>query len=600
MSPIRPKARHADTADPSPQHGGESKPDDRPTAGVSADRTEPRRVPKSPSPSLSLAGAAALQPAFALQAQAPGFSHDAALKALMTTNLAFKSLPPGVRNGILGHLTQHPGAIDRVSRTLADIPPQKLALFGEILDAQECHHSAPAFATWLKDQREALKEFYVSIYQPLLGAELIDLHPPTPEQRIDQWLAVNQPVTAELVLDALNGRHPELGALSSPALQRHLIDQALSVLTRTRLDMASFVVGEIARGLIREDNKALRGIAAAALLQHALAMQAQSLIAGDGQSDKAHELAACCAADLVAVMNGAGDLGLMLSQLSKEEGALFCATLGGQQPADPPPGGAPRASRVPQLRQQRTTALTDKASRLNQLLIALNGAGRTAATGEIVQNLYLQISPDDQTRVPGLAHGMAVALAREWYPADQDKAAAEASRLQALMQGAEMMFGGIAGRKAIVLNAVRYDERITAELLARDKGDPIGNRTLANAMARVMIAGGRAIAFSGSDEDAAWRLGGILSIGAGAQLFFSDKVPAAARGQALAVVMAHPEITSASFTTDNAWLTPELAGPIAAAYTQGYATGEPRAMPGLSLDNMVGFAMGIAPTLPDG
>ena len=318
---------------------------------------------------------------------------------------------------------------------------------------------------------------------------------------------------------------------------------------------------------------AWRGIVAAGLLQHALALESQSLREGD----KAHKTAFNCAANLTLALEGAPEqLGLLLSQMSSRDGALFAKALDGEKPR------------------------LESASLFDQLLIALNGVPRTAATGEIVQGLYLQTEPRDLIRAPGLAHAMAVAVGREWHP--DGGASAEASRLEALMHGpgAELAFGGSAARKAIVFHALRNDPRINADLLAREKGDPSRNRTVANAMAHVMISAGRAMAFSGVEEDAAWRLGGILSIEAGEKLFFSDKVPAAARGQALAVIIARPEITSASFKTDNPWLTPALAEPIAGLYTQGYGNDASQSLPGLSLDNMVGFAMGIAPTLPKG
>jgi hypothetical protein len=501
---------------------------------------------------------------------APALAHGGTdfvdkLQALITTP-RWGKLPADVQSKVLAYLTKHHDMLDP---------------FVEIQDGQEDCTTDAAFGKWLQGQREDLKSFYADFYRPVLGAPLVDLHPLTPEQRIDQWLASHRrpghrPFTAELILGAMRNPPLELGSLSSPALRFHFIDQAVQQMDFVELDQfARGVKGD--QAFARADDN-WRDIVAAALLQRAVAQQSQSL----REDDRAHKSAVCCATNLMVVMDGAGDkLGLLLSQMSKQEAVLFAAALAGEE-----------------------RLLLLRASWLDQSLAALNSAPRTAATSAIVQNLYTQIDLRDLTRAPGLAHDMAVAVAREWHADDTAKARTdEASRLEALMHGryAELLFGGIAARKAIVFNALRSEPRITAELLDRDKGDPAQNRTVANAMAHVMIATQRAMPFAAYEEDAAWRLGGILAISAGSQLFFSDKVPALARGQALAVIIAHPEINSRSFKAgDNAWLAPALAGPIAALYAEGYGNDTSQSLPGLSLDNMVGFAMGMPPTLPKG
>jgi Domain of unknown function (DUF4781) len=497
---------------------------------------------------------------------------------VLDTNPDWEQLPPELHRKIIGYVSLHPDEIAPISarlRQFRDLEREKERLRK---DPEPDAH----FEEWLQAQPEDLKQAYAKFYQPIVGGPWIDLHPLTPEQRVDQWYASHRrtshrPLTAELVLGALRRPPPELVNLSSPALRRHFIDQALLGLDFVELEQfAKGVKGDdFAKGV--KDADAWRDIVAAALLQRAVAQQSQSLREGD----RADKTAVCCAANLMVVMDGAGDkLGLLLSQMPKKEAALFARALGGEK------------------------RLLVRASWFDQLLTALNSAPRTAATSAIVQSLYMQTELRDLTRAPGLAHAMAVAVAREWHPDDKVKAGVETARLEALMQGryAELLFGGIPARKTIVFNALRSEPRITAELLDRDKGDPARNRTVTNAMAHAMIATQRLMPFGAYEEDAAWRLGGILAIEAGSQLFWSDKVPAKAMGEALAVIIADPKINSATFKAGgNAWLAPEIAEPIARLYAQGYGNDTSQSLPGFSLDNfMVGPEMGFEPTLPDG
>ena len=557
LSPSPPQAQLAPSPKPATGSGnaanspGAAKP-------VTLDLANPRQsMPpvtlqaKTPVPSTSPASTAPA--AVPLKTLLYGADFSEKLKVL-DTNPDWVQLPPELHRKIIEYVSRHPDKIAPISA--------KLRQFGDI-EREQWHlikglEPDAHFAEWLQAQPEELKDVYAKFYQPIMGGP----HRQTPEQRVDQWLARHQPVTADLVLAKLRA--------SPSGVRQYLVDQALLFMG----DRVFVEVGEIAKG-VRGD-EALRGIVAAALLKHAVALQAQSL----GEGDKAHKLAFCCAANLTVAMAGASDeLGLLLSQMSKAEGELFAKALDGEQPR------------------------VESASLFDRFLAALNSAPRTAATGAIVHNLYLQTVPDDLTKAPGLAHDMAVAKAREWHPDDKAKAVVEVARLEALMQGrgAKLLFDGIPARKAFVLSAVRSESRITADLLAHDNGDPARNRIVANAIAHVMIATVRMMPFGAAEEDAAMRLGGILSIAAGQQLFFSDKVPAAARGQALAVIIAHPEITSATFKTgSNPWLAPELAKPIAELYTQGYGDDTSQPLPGLSLDNMVGTAMGIAPTFPEG
>jgi hypothetical protein len=511
-------------------------------------------------------------PAADLQPQPASGARPAA--ELVTGNARFKALPSEVRSAILAYLAldpDKPDKIDTVLRKLAEVPPLKLALFAEIHNAEEMYPENPqAFATWLQRQREDLKGFYAAFYQPVLGAPWIDLHPLTPEQRIDGWLEKHHRPSD--IHDALEGG-TELLKLP-PAQQRYLMSRAFEYMMVSGFhDLA---------GRVQKDEN-VRGVVAEALIDRAVELERNRGSGGSLVANDPHNYASALASDaLIAMGRDDAGLGELLHRMKPENGALFAQALGD--------GG-------------RQDAGLRMSPARHQVLSALNGAPRTPTTHTIVENLYMQIEPRDLTMAPGLAHAMAVAVAREWYPDDKVKAGLEAARLEALMQGryAELLFGGNATRKAIVFNALRSEGRITADLLAHDGGGPARNRTVTNAMAHVMIATQRLMPFGAYEEDAAWRLGGILAIDAGTQLFFSDKVPAAARAQALAIIIAQ-EINSRSFKTgDNAWLAPALAGPIAALYTQGYGNAlGTQPLPGLSLDNMVGFAMGIAPTLPKG
>ena len=554
---MSPRTEPAGVAPPPPaimdkavQPGKPPPPEKKPAtaAGMSGvvHQTTPAPEKTPPAQPLIRPGAAPIVPAPTL---AHGGTDYVDKLTALVTNPDWEKLPPKVQGAVRAYVQNHHDVLDPIAK--------RLPLFGEIHDAEVSCTDAAAFGSWLQRQREPLKQFYAQFYRPVLGAPRLDLHPLTPEQRIDQRLASHQPITAAFVLAELRA--------SPPRLRRHLVDQAL-----LRMDFVE--VGEIAKGVKGDDD--LRGIVAAGLLQHAVAQQSQSLREGD----RAHQLALCCAANATVAMAGASDkLGLLLSQMSEQHATLFAKALDGEQPR------------------------LESAALFDQLLAALNSAPRTAATSAIVQHLYLQAVPDDLTRAPGLAHAMAVAVAREWHPDDKAKAEVETARLEALQRRYPgLLFGGIAARKTIVFNALRSEPRITAELLARDCGDPARNRTVTNAMAHVMIATQRMMPFGAYEEDAAWRLGGILSIAAGPQLFFSDKVPAAARGQALAAIIAHP-INSGSFKAgENAWLAPALAEPIAQLYGKDYRNDISQSLPGQSLDNMVGYAMGIAPTLPKG
>jgi hypothetical protein len=126
----------------------------------------------------------------------------------LVTRADWAKLPAKVQSAVLAYLNDH---------------HEMLPLFVAIRDAEESSKNEAGFATWLQGQREDLKGFYAKFYQPVLGAPLIDLHPLTPEQRIDGWLEKHR--TADEICHALNGKEIELGTLP-PRQQQYLIDRA--------------------------------------------------------------------------------------------------------------------------------------------------------------------------------------------------------------------------------------------------------------------------------------------------------------------------------------------------------------------------------------
>jgi hypothetical protein len=102
------------------------------------------------------------------------------------------------------------------------------------------------------------------------------------------------------------------------------------------------------------------------------------------------------------------------------------------------------------------------------------------------------------------------------------------------------------------------------------------------------------------------RLAGILGTEQGTQLLFgsgdSGKIPIDARVNALAIIRTDPSITAATMTrTADPWANPAILGPMARVNAQQYLTQRgdtPQTLQGTDLDNTVGFAMGLPPTVP--
>jgi hypothetical protein len=136
-----------------------------------------------------------------------GADHVDKLAALVN-DPNWTKLPPKLQSAILKERPDRNAAISA-----------RLSLFREFHDREQECLTPQAFGKWLQGQHQPLKQFYRDFYQPVLRAPLIDLHPLSPNQRIDALLAAYRPVTAELVLDALKGRRPELGTLPLSAQQ---------------------------------------------------------------------------------------------------------------------------------------------------------------------------------------------------------------------------------------------------------------------------------------------------------------------------------------------------------------------------------------------
>lgn len=122
---------------------------------------------------------------------------------------------------------------------------------------------------------------------------------------------------------------------------------------------------------------------------------------------------------------------------------------------------------------------------------------------------------------------------------------------------------------------------------------------------------GRALAREWHPDDRAHqdaeaeRLTGILNTSRGRQLFAaSESVPLEARVNALARVRMNPDITAETLeATDDPWTNPAIVRPEAQDVARQYLTTRgdaPRQLAGSDLDNTVGFAMGLPPTVPEG
>lgn len=101
------------------------------------------------------------------------------------------------------------------------------------------------------------------------------------------------------------------------------------------------------------------------------------------------------------------------------------------------------------------------------------------------------------------------------------------------------------------------------------------------------------------------RFAGILETSQGRELLAGNDVPLAARAEALQVLRANPELDGARLRAHggSGWTHPEVTRPLAAARAQDFLElrgDAPAALPGSHLDNTVGFAMGLAPHVPEG
>jgi Domain of unknown function (DUF4781) len=389
--------------------------------------------------------------------------------------------------------------------------------------------------------------------------------------RVDAWLSNNDHLTSGDLCDALKG-------LSKPG-QRYLISCALDRLgVSGSRDLAQRLQGDAD----------LRGVVAAALLNRAIGLEDRSE-GGNGalDTDNPHNYARGYALDALIAMRGDDQgLGQLLSSMPPKRAELFARALG-------------MADEPGLLAEER-----------NQVLNALNRVPQTKATSAVVQNLYVQTSPDDIARTPRLADSLARALTREWYP-DRAATAApevkqhneearhkEGSRLKNLMetsQGARLLFGGSQVWKQDVLCAVRRFPLITAQTLAYYRDNPAKWPVITRALAYVLVPADT------PDRDAAIeRLSDILQTDQGRKFRYGalgSNLPEKAGAAALQLLLSDPSITAATLKqTDDPWTNPVLVEPIAQANDVDYRRDEPAAFTEAELDKAVGRAMG--PNMP--
>jgi hypothetical protein len=104
----------------------------------------------------------------------------------------------------------------------------------------------------------------------------------------------------------------------------------------------------------------------------------------------------------------------------------------------------------------------------------------------------------------------------------------------------------------------------------------------------------------------ATRLAGIFATDQGQQLLFGSgnegRIPLDARVNALAIIRADTSINAATLRqTQDPWTNQAILGPMARANAQQYMSlrgDSPQTLNGTDLDNVVGYAMGLPPTLP--
>jgi hypothetical protein len=287
------------------------------------------------------------------------------LTALITSP-GWEKLPPKVQSAVLAYLNDH---------------HDMLPLFVAIRDAEESSKNEAGFAKWLQGQGEDLKGCYAKFYQPVLGAPLIDLHPLTPEQRIDAWLKKHR--MADEICHALNGKEIELGTLP-PRQQQYLIDRAFNLDKRASRNLIPFFeIGDLIRQVQRY-YPTLRGVVAERLVN--CAINSQRRPRGDGTlDDPRHQARTCAVHALDALQGDHQELGRLVSQMLPEEAVRFAEALGNGSGLD-------------------SAFMSDKR---NQVLTAVNSLAGTPAANNpaitaLVYVLWDQMTPADLHRTPQL------------------------------------------------------------------------------------------------------------------------------------------------------------------------------------------------------
>ena len=233
--------------------------------------------------------------------------------------------------------------------------------------------------------------------------------------------------------------------------------------------------------------------------------------------------------------------------------------------------------------QRRMTA----ASYAFSAITAVSGpAGSAPANLQPLRNMLSGMRPED-------AAGFARALSTDATAgfAGQMTASMRERALAALNQGPQsdaasaFVQNAFAGTSAIDYSTVPALRATMAHALAREwhPDDPARQRAEAE------------------------RLGGILETRQGRELLGSrgdDKAPLAARVNALATIRMNPAITADTLRqTEDPWTNRAIVEPQTQAAAQRFLSTRgdaPQRLRGTDLDNTVGFAMGMPPTLPPG
>lgn len=429
----------------------------------------------------------------------------------------------------------------------------------------------------------------------------MDPAPPAWKQRLDVQLS--QCLNVDDYVDVLKGE-------TNSERQQYVVDRALF----------NFMDLDAIDGLAKavKDNPSLRMIVVDRLLQQATHYESirsryvfggrlgTALLNGRDQNDpdtthRRKEFASHCAAGVVKALGPFSDreLGEYLGSLPKDQGKNFALALGGEHTWRDIVSN-PELAKL----HRPTAALIDR------VLVALNHAPNTPASGTIAQNLFLQILPTDFSprrpfEAPALSpHNVAVAIANVWYPENHAQAKLATVRVEDLLKsrrGVDLMFGGTPlWRMQLIFDVVHREAGITAQTFANYDGDPMRHPAVTHALARKLVslvsknANVQTPAQAAAAEVTIQRMSGVLQTDAGQNLI-SGPAPEKAKLEAWAAIAGDSRITRETFPNDNPFANPLLQERIAPLYI---AAGEPQEFSPIALRNMVSFSLGLAPTFP--